>query len=410
MRPQFFAWMRAIVPGLLLSACASDLTPASEVIEPRLYGARIEVAGDTNRARIALGETFVLRQFFALPRAFEQAPEPFDMKLTGCLGTRAAGGVIVCALSFESEEFPVLPLSIAAVSDVELRTSPIPLPSRESLVSGLPGLGEFDADKLLEAFDQVILFGGVCAGGKVERIAGKKLAADGPSELFRCTDNQQAAFPDVMSFTMTLGLDLGRLDDENQNPNFACDASAEEGGACREGVSHKGEAPRIAGPVAFVYPAEKKGADRLAVSWTSYPGAKLPTQNCKDDKDLLQVEAGSGEHLIRMRFDARDREHYQAEREEFGKLVIRDLRETLEVTHAIQEYGGELERHLSVVQAEVEDAEAEIEVIYEPPKQSKEKEAEIPAGGRVVRFFFSLRDQRGGFDFTTRELCLLPPK
>lgn len=394
--PSFFrAWL-CMAPWLL-TACASDLTPAQEVIEPRLYGARIEVGGDPARARPVIGESFVIRQFLVVPKPLKvELADLYDMQLALCLGTRAPDGSILCA-----EELPIT-TQITPVSELEFVTSPILVPDPALF---LPEGA--NAENLLSAFDRLILFGAVCVEGQVERIADKNIATDPPSQLFRCTKNSASEFKDPLSFTMTLGLDLGRLGDPNQNPSFACDTQV-QGGACNEGVSVEGERPsRVEGPFVLVYP-EKKGTTRKAAALLPYPKSEVPRENCKDDPDLLQVSAGSGEHLLRVRFDASDRERYQVEREEFGKLVIKDLRETLEVNHSVVEFGGELPRHLTVLRAEVEDDQAEIEVTYEPPEQSAEEGAQIPKNGRSVRFFFSVRDQRGGFDFTTRDVCLVP--
>ena len=54
------------------------------------------------------------------------------------------------------------------------------------------------------------------------------------------------------------------------------------------------------------------------------------------------------------------------------------------------------------------DANGQISVSYTPPKQSTEALANIPQNGRLVRFYFTLRDQRGGLDYTQRALCLVP--
>jgi hypothetical protein len=216
-------------------------------------------------------------------------------------------------------------------------------------------------------------------------------------------------FPDLVPFSANLQLDLGRVGQRNFSPHFACDTQLPES-ACSRGVAVEGEAPPVPGPIVLVGP-ERSGRDRAVEAWNPLlnPGEELPWEGCRGDGRFPQVRAGSGEHLIRLRFDASDREKFQFQREEYGKLVTKDAREELLVSHALTQYGGELPRQKTVLRNEVDDASAEVDVTYTPPEQSKKKGEAIPDNGRLVRFFLGLRDQRGGSDYTTRELCLLPP-
>jgi hypothetical protein len=133
----------------------------------------------------------------------------------------------------------------------------------------------------------------------------------------------------------------------------------------------------------------------------------VPWDDCADS-GLPVVRLGDEEHIIRVRFDAKDRETYVSEVIEDDKLVRRERREELLVSHALTELGGELERYFSVIGRDVADSRAELELAYTPPG-TKGKPAEgLTEAGRLVRFYFVLGDERGGVDYTTRELCLLP--
>lgn len=383
-----------------LAACANDLTPAWRVIEPRLYAARVEVVDDPSRSRPAPGEAFLIRQFLVLPKPLKTpAAERYSMQLALCFGFPAPNGQLICA-----QEVP-LPVQVTAESDTELRTGAIPVPDIQDL---LPEGSSIDAE--FGVVNQVSVFGALCVEGKVERVPGKKLQTDPPSQLFRCTDNQGAEFPNALTFTFSVLLDLGRKGDLNHNPSLACDPDTDQG-PCHEGVEVEGET-REAGAFVLVRTDKERNDDDLRVQevWPALglPEEQLPWTDC-EASDLLKVEAGSGEHLIRVRFDASDREHYEYETEEFDKLVLKREREELLLSHAITEYGGTLSGHFSVVERNTSDAEAEVEITYTPPKQSDKAEERVPKGGRLVRMFFALRDGRGGVDFTTRELCLLPP-
>jgi hypothetical protein len=390
------------------SGCASDLTPAWEVIEPRVFGARLEVEGDPTRSRPAPGESFTLRQFLVLPRALEgKQDELYDLKLALCLGFTTPDGRLACVGEVD------VPATVQPVSDTELRIGPLLVPPLETLIpeaaagADAPPAGEEGLAKV----NQVAVFGAVCVQGKVERVKKKSISEDPPSQLFRCTDNDKAEFPDPLTFTLSVFLDLGRPGDLNHNPNFPC-AEGADSGACHDGVAVKGE-ENAPGPVALVRPEPKKNQDepREVTTWPAFPADQtLPWKDCADVDALPQVRAKSGEHLIRVRFDAKDRERFEYDAEEFGKVVRKKEREELLISHAVSEFGGDLARHFSVLGRDVSDRSAEIEVAYVPPDQSKDKDAHIPAKGRLVRFYFAVRDQRAGVDFTTRELCLLPPK
>ena len=69
--------------------------------------------------------------------------------------------------------------------------------------------------------------------------------------------------------------------------------------------------------------------------------------------------------------------------------------EDLRITHLTT--GAEMERTFS----SIDDASPFIEVSWELP-------AEIPDEGALVRFFFEMRDLRGGYDYEQRAVCVVP--
>ena len=87
---------------------------------------------------------------------------------------------------------------------------------------------------------------------------------------------------------------------------------------------------------------------------------------------------------------------------------MREQRESLDLTSALTYKGGDLGEFESLLLGTETDAQADIAVSYKPPKQSDEPLEHVPPEGRLVRFFFTLRDQRGGVDYTQRALGLLP--
>jgi TonB family protein len=387
-----------ILLAVLCAACSPDFTMSWEVLYPRLLAMRIEVDGDATRTRSRpkLGETFSMRVFTATPRK-PQTPlaQRYSARLELCLGVLLADGTLACggiegapaSITFGGE--PVI------VSDDELRFDGLTVPAE---VANLPP--PFDT------IDRIALFGAVCVDGTAERVAGKEVNDDPLTELFRCTNNAGAEVEEPLVFTYSVLLDLERPGDDNHHPSFACDPMAAATDACRAGVKVDGE-QTLPGEFVLVRPEKSKGATREALAWGAHPGGELPWTDCKDS-GLPLVRLGDKEHTIRVRFDAGDREQYEYDAEEYGKTVRKRKREELRVAHAVTEFGGELVRHFSIVEGDVPDPEAELELGYTPPGVKGEPAEGLTAGGRLVRFYFTVRDERGGVDYITRELCLLP--
>ena len=395
------------LPLLVLAGCAADFTEPWDIEEPRPMGARVEVEGDPSRPRPRLGERFSLDQYLALPTPLLATSPRYELALTLCLGLRTPLGELACL-----GDVPLAP-EVTRVDDTHLRLSGLNLDPAQILA---PLAGQ-DAPALdpatlpaLSDFDRVVLFGVLCADGRPERVPGKSVTKDAPSALYRCVDNAQAPFPDASTFTLSVLLDRGQPIDQNRNPSFACDPG-EPTSACATGVEVPNE-PRIGGPLVLVYPPDTpiESAPRRAIPWPAWTPATAPAsvEGCRGDPSLPEVQSDTEEHTIRMRFDASDREPYRYEIELNGQPTIQTGRESLLVSHALSTHGGEMERYFSELDGSDPDAQAEISFDYTPPKQSDEPEERIPDTGRRVRFYFTLRDQRGGVDFITRELCVVP--
>lgn len=387
---------------LVLSGCAADLTEAWEVKEPLLMGARVEVEGAPEKTRPTLTEKFSLRQYIALPGPLATPlATRYSMSLAVCLGFRSAQGDLNC-LGEQS-----LAPTVTALSDTEVLLSGLGFDlSSVSLPMNLPPALGMNSLSDLSKLDRLALFGVLCVDGRAERVAGKTPTTDPATELFRCVDNAGARFPDPSPFTLSVLLDRGLAIDQNRNPSFTCDP-AEVDSACALGVVHENE-PRVPGAFVIARPEPEQGP-REVLPWPARdPALPLPWQGCASDASLVQVQAGSEEHTLRVRFDPSDREQYQYEIESNGSTVIRSDREALLLSHALTTQGGELNRAFSKLFPDEPDSEAEISFAYMPPEQHDDPERHIPENGRLVRFYFTLRDERGGVDYTTRELCLVP--
>jgi hypothetical protein len=386
----------------LLCACENDLTPAWRLDEPELQGARVEVVGSRERSRPRAGEQFKLRLFVGTPHWKTEAKGRYSAQLELCLGIKLSNGQLACS------EIKGVPTSISA------RTPPVVVNDDELDFEGLavpPFLDNLPPP--FDELDRIVLYGAVCVDGTAERVAEKHIDKDPVTELFRCTDNQDAAYADPMSFTLSVFLDRDGPDDTNTNPTFQCDDDASSSDACAAGVKHEHE-PTVPGEIVLVHPAPAKEpeAERVVELWKELARPKgdeqdLPLiwEHCKG-KDMPQVHEDDDDYTIRVRFDGQDRDEYAQKVD--GKPTGESLHEELLVSHALTEHGGELERYFTVLDATLSDKDAEISVKYAPPEHSTKKNELVPADGRMVRFYFIVRDQRGGLDFTTRELCLLP--
>lgn len=390
-----------VIMAAMLCACAPDFTEPWEVKIPRLMAGRVEIEGDPSQARSRPrpGETFDIRLFMSTPRAPNKPlSERYDAKLELCVGILRSNGELACGVVPGQPASITFPSAPEVVSIDELRFRGLVVPKE---------LEDLNLPPPFDAIDRIAVFGAVCVDGKAERVQGKEVNRDPLNELFRCTNNDDAEFQDPLIFTLSVFLDRGLLGDDNKHPSFACEAAETSNDACRAGVEVEGE-QTVPGSFVLALPKAPGDSERKLVPWEPLPSSDdLPWTNCRE-RGLPIVKLGEEPYLIRVRFDARDRESFEYETERYGKTEVVKAREELIVSHALTELGGELERFFSVIEADVPDEKAELEVEYTPPALESRAAKGLARGGRLVRFYFTVRDERGGVDYTTRELCLVP--
>jgi hypothetical protein len=382
----------------LFAACDPGFELPSEVGSSKLMGVRLEVEGAPERAWPRVGENFSLRWLVA--RANQPSTLDLEKQLNGalsvCVGTQLPGGSLFCAQEIALDELMLKGEN--TVTSFEELVMPLQLPFDPRSVAG----GQ-----------RILLFGAVCVEGKVERVNGKKVGEDPANELYRCTDNDKAELKEPLAFTNTVIVDFE--DDAfaaNLNPAFACDAD-EENSICQEGSVHDDEEKR-GGAFVLVRPKKAGAKKREVTEWPEVlDGAQpLPWEGCAKDPrfDDLQIEAGADEHLIRIRFDPSDRERYDVEELKYNKYMTVNKREELLVSHAATKDAVELGRYYSLIPREQPNDTAEVELDFKPVKQSTKAGKKIPDDGKLVRFYFVVRDQRGGVDLAARSLCLVPER
>ena len=168
---------------------------------------------------------------------------------------------------------------------------------------------------------------------------------EGAFDEARCTGEDPGT-------AVSLELDLARDGDVNTNPDFAEPA--------------------------------------LALDGAAWPDSGVASEPCAGE-GLIEIAAGSPRHLVRVdvRDDARD---------PVPQVIEGDpLREELRLSHFSTD--GGFTRAFSALAAD--DPESGVELPWDAPRTA-------PQGGQLVRFWFVLRDLRGGSSFVSRALCVVP--
>jgi hypothetical protein len=112
--------------------------------------------------------------------------------------------------------------------------------------------------------------------------------------------------------------------------------------------------------------------------------------------DSLPVRVG-GDHRIRLSYDPNARDMVDGEPE------------TVELS--VHATAGEMERRFTLFgpDEEAQDGMLVAELDWTAPKPGDEDlngDVIITPGGKIVRFYITVRDQRGGYDVIERALCI----
>ena len=141
------------------------------------------------------------------------------------------------------------------------------------------------------------------------------------------------------------------------------------------------------------------GVELNGTTWAE-PPAVLPFDDCANDaaSDAIpHLVVGSDDSTIRVTVSADSRESYRALRGDPPVEV--DAREAIVISNYAT--AGEVERLFSAIEADAEDASAEVD-------WALPAEAEVPATGLLVQMTFVARDRRDGIDWVRRALCVIP--
>jgi len=131
-------------------------------------------------------------------------------------------------------------------------------------------------------------------------------------------------------------------------------------------------------------------------AWAPSIAEPSPWSSCDTSStapDLPVVKAGSGDQVVSVKLSNADREPLEKNSE------FAPSHESLLLSH--YSTAGELARSTSVIEGEISPQEPVAHVNWTAPTKA-------PAEGQPVRFYFVLRDGRGGAIWSRRVLCVTP--
>lgn len=334
--------------ALLLSttACAADFEPGSRITNIRVLGGRIDTA-EGERAYPRPGEEVDFRLFLAAPGF----PLPsVSFALIACPELTLPSDVNQCAGAPFAQAIRPTP-STQAIS-VRMQ-----IPSLEAFV---------DAER-------VQILGLVCprapldASGFLEGTAAGDESPDSTQDPIEALlDACEPPSPETR-IPFTFSIPLERDVEQNRHPSWAS-AVITLGG----------------------------------VPWEA-PEDGIPATHCGEagTSDLPQIGSAAREVIVDMRFPSEARERF------LERDVITD--EEIETTEALQVAHfsdvGEFERQFTII--EEENATRGL-IAFAPPQLRDEEGVLLVDGPVLVNTYFTVRDQRGGFDLTRRQLCVVP--
>lgn len=339
----------------LALGCADNLPKATEIVHMRVLGAKLQVVGDESRATPKPGEQ-VKVTFDTVFATQKGSTKDAQMMLINCTApTRFTGGIPICQEFLDAAmggNTMDVQNALAMGGQTQLRCSDLPGPVESGGV-GLRCLAGEPAPTLNVRKDfsaeRMLFLGVLCEKGT------PLIDVDDPA-LFSCEHNSGETLR--VNGLITIQHDKAQA---NHNPSLA--------------------------DLTLVM-------DPYTKPWL--PNGDLPSDNnCRGEEQPEQTKpltlpyADPGTHKLLLSYDAAAREEHD------GEL------ETLELT--IYTTAGEMERRFTLWNPDdpTHKGKLEADVDWDPPNAE-----DLPGGGKLARFFITLRDQRGGFDFEERAACV----
>jgi hypothetical protein len=350
----------------LLAGCEDDLPKATEIKRMRILGAQLSVVGDETRSTPRPGED-VRVSFATVFPDLDDTTDEMQTLLIGCTAPdRFTGGIPFCQEFLDAAQNvdDAQALDAGAALGMAQKVMCSDIPGRRqtfrgvtiACVDGDPAV-ELPIDASFEA-PQAMFLGITCQKGRA-------FIDPESATLFGCDDNEDGESIGLHGTYTVQHED----DDENRNPT--------------------------AGDLELI--TDEPQAGELDVNWLPRsPTLGVPEpeplvedacRNVGEGSDTLRV-LDVGRHDLSMRYPADAREEVEGEAE------------IVEVT--IYSTSGEMQRRFTVWtdESEVRGGRLRASVEWQPDRDDR------PVTGKLVRFFATVRDQRGGFDMATYAACI----
>jgi hypothetical protein len=356
--------------AVLGAACQDDLPKPTLIERMRVLGSNISVVGDETRATPRPGESVRISFATVFPET-DQTIERGQLMLINCTAPdRYTGGLPICQELIDAVEGGGVDGSLFAAPD-QISCSDIP-GGRQTFAGVTVACVRGEPTLQLNVPDdfrgQKALFLGVlCEEGD---------AFFDPTlpELFGCDDNDGETLPLDGTYPVQR-----RDDDLNHNPDISKLSIEME-------------------PFIEWRPIDPAVAAELPDDCAA---ATATSSTMSADPQFPGVDIGA--HELTIRFPAEERERVlSAAGEPFESLEI-----------GVHATFGEMERALTVFTDESEtygSKVGDVAIDTDPPWLEEsvkwDPENDVPVTGQLVRFFVTIRDQRGGFSMSTYAACV----
>jgi hypothetical protein len=341
----------------LAFGCADDLPKATDIVHMRVLGAKLQVVGDETRATPKPGEQVKVSFDTVFPTQKGSTKNSQLMMINCTAPTRFTGGIPIC------QEF----LDAAQGADSTDVQNALGMEKGKTKVS-CDDLGGFPVE-----------LNGV----------GLRCGLGEPAMTFNVRKDFSAPrmlFLGVLCEKGTPVLDV------NDPALFTCEHDS-------------GETIRLNGLITIQHDKSEVNHNPSLADFTivmdPYTKPWLVPENLPADNDCRGQEqpeqtvpltlpyADPGTHKLLLSYEAAAREKHDGEPE------------TLELT--IYTTGGEMERRFTLWAPDdpTHKGKLEADLDWDPPGVD-----ELPSSGKLVRFFITVRDQRGGFDSSERAACV----
>jgi hypothetical protein len=355
------AWLACTVVPCTVIGCNDDLPKATDIERMRVLGSQISVVGDETRATPRPGEDVRITFATVFPDLDGTTDDAQTMVLGCTAPDRFTGGIPICQEFIDAATSGDLDVGSLLAMPQKVHCSDIP--GRRLTVQGVtiacvdgPPVVQLPIKDSFEAA-RAMFIGVVCERGRAF------IDPEQPG-LFGCDDNDG----ETLAIHNTYPVQQSD-EDENHNP-LAADLTLEA------------HAFIELQPLDATLQEEPGPAEELP---------PLPEENCLDvyeDFGLQLRRVDRGVKALTVRYPAAAREEVNGEAE------------PVEIT--IHTTGGEIERRFTVFTDDTEpgrDGLLEGVLDWRPDKNP-------PRSGELVRFFVTVRDQRGGFDMSTYAVCV----